>query len=126
MRPSDIKPAGDRVFVELQPYQQERASGLVIVGGKSLDLAVSKVVSVGPECNRAPWGVNVGDRVLHLRVAGIKYDGIGGELSSASAMGRGTYAFIQEKELIGVLDPGAEIEGVANRDADGNCVVGSK
>jgi len=121
----DVKPAGDRVFVELQPYQRETASGLIVVGGKSLDLAVSKVLAVGPECNRAPWGVEVGDKVLHLRVAGVTYDGSQGGLSD-EAMGRGTYAFIQEKELIAVVAPSAEIEGVANRDADGSCVVGSK
>jgi co-chaperonin GroES (HSP10) len=116
-----VKPAGDRVLVELAPYQRETKSGIVIVGGKSLDLACSKVIAIGPECNRAPWGVEVGDRVLHLRVAGVKYDG-----SQAESFGRGDYAFIQEKELLAVLGPNAEVEGVANRDADGNCVVGSK
>jgi len=105
-----LQPTGNRVLVERDKHV--RQVGLIhLVGGKQLDVCVSKVLARGPDVKAKPWDLAVGDYVLHVRVAGVKYDGGLGRYD-----GEGNLLFLKEDELLATVDPGVVLEGSATYD----------
>lgn len=112
MNSNQLQPTGDRVLVERDKHVREMSpGGLFLVGGKKLDVCVSKVLALGPDVKTRKWDLAVGMYVLHVRVAGVKYDSTLGRYD-----GDGDLLFLHESELLATVDPGAVVEGVANYD----------
>ena len=97
--PKRIQPQGDRVLCRRPPHVN--FTGIIFtVGGKNNDTHISEVLALGPAVKARKWDLNVGDYVLHTRVAGVKYDGV-----DARAMGDGELVFLRESELIASMPP---------------------
>jgi co-chaperonin GroES (HSP10) len=110
-----IVPRGDRVFC--RALRENRRIGSIYLpdnANKSLDLVVSQVLSRGPDVKCKPWELAPGDFVLHVRVAGTRYDGILGSLGRHSDERDTDYLFLYEKDCLAVVDPAAVTELVGN------------
>lgn len=91
-----LRPIHDRVLVQRQPDATVSAAGLVLPFAHSDDVQVATVVAVGKdvrECKR-------GDRVLHVRVVGVKHK-----------TDAGLFAVMKESEILGVLEGERESTG---------------
>ena len=96
---------GDRVLLKDPDHISQSASGLItLVGGDRLDVVCSTVISIGPLCKDKT--LKVGDRVLHTRITGVKFDG-----ANEAGLPRGHYRFVKEEELFAVLSPEAVFDG---------------
>ena len=95
---------GDRVLVKDPDHLSTTASGLIFVGGDRLDVVESTVISIGPLVKDK--SVKVGDRVVHTRITGVKY-----QPPLDSTLPKGHYRFVKEEELFAVLSPSAVFEG---------------
>lgn len=111
----NIAPTGDRILVRLE--RDARKVGMIILpdGGKSLDVVVSQVVAKGPLVKSKPWELAVGDYVIHVRVAGVAYDGTLGLLGKMSQVKDADYKFVKESELLAVVSPDVvgKVEGTS-------------
>lgn len=113
METRQFHPTGDRILVERDKHI--RQVGLIhLVGGKQLDICVSKVIARGPDVKAKPWDLAVGDYVLHARVSGVKYDGGLGRYDND-----GDLLFLHEAECIATVDPSSIITGGAQYDQGG-------
>lgn len=97
-------PYNDRVLVEDPPHMAESKGGIILVGGKNVDVVCSTIRAVGP--NVKDKSLKPGDRVLHTRVTGVKWEGFHEE-----GLPRGHYRIIKDTELLAVLAPKAVFEG---------------
>lgn len=95
---------GDRVLVKDPDHQTTTASGLIFVGGDRLDVVESTVISIGPLVKDK--SLCVGDRVVHTRVTGVKY-----QPPLDSMLPPGHYRFVKSEELFAVLSKDAVFEG---------------
>jgi len=95
-----MRPILDRIVVEPLEDQQVRASGIVALGGKRGETAVSTVVAVGPgpiasDGSTVPTGVKVGDRVYFSPLALAEF-----------ALGGKKYGILRHHDILLVLDEG--------------------
>lgn len=109
-----ISPARDRLLVEVD-RRERKVGSLVLPAGsqEKLDLVVSKVLALGPEVKAKKWELWEGDYVLTVRTVLLRYDGTLGRV------GRGEnseLAFIFEKDILAVVDPGVIVTGQGQYD----------
>lgn len=103
-----IAPQGDRLFCR---YTKEtRKIGSVWTpdsASKALDVVLSQVLARGPLVKAKPWELSTGDYVIHVRTAGLKYDGTLGWLGKQGQTGvkDADYVFLFEKDILAVVDP---------------------
>lgn len=121
----NARPFQDNVFVELEPLNEVRESGLVLINKKpgAKDVRCGKVIAAGPghwtEPNSVcPEGffkettVKPGDRVILEAYAGENYqkgffiprhNGRGAELGALGDL-RGEFRIVREDEILAVIE----------------------
>lgn len=115
MNPSRrICPTKDRLLVEVD--RRERKVGSIVLPAHSqekLDLVVSKVLGLGPDVKAKKWELWEGDYVLTVRAILLRYDGTLGRVGKGE---NSELAFIYEKDILAVLDPGLVVTGAGQYD----------
>lgn len=101
---NSVQPTGNRVLCRSMPHIRQ-VGRILMVGGKTPDIVVSRVVARGPEIKARPWDLAAGDYVLHIRVAGVRYDGILGSVGRQAQTREGSLIFLLEDEILGIVDP---------------------
>jgi co-chaperonin GroES (HSP10) len=121
----NVRPKDDNVFVQLEPLDEVRASGLVLIGKKpgAKEVRTGTVMAVGPghwtEPNRTcpegyfkPTEVKEGDRVILEAWAGEnfqrgffipRHNGRGCNLGELGET-RGEFRIVREDEILAVIE----------------------
>lgn len=104
-----ICPTGSRLLVEVD--RRERQVGRIVLPAQSqekLDLVLCKVLALGPEVKAKKWELWEGDYVLTVRAVLLRYDGTLGRVGKGE---NSELAFIFEKDILCVCDPGLTVTG---------------